>query len=318
MSALVNSWLVFTSPTLFVSLVFASIVVIVFFMKKRTEALEKRLSQASADKEKEIAIAIVRTQEEERNKIALDLHDSVGAELSLLKLKLSKYSYYLKNNLIIKSESFFEDVKQLDETIENVRDVCKDLYPEIIRKKGLLCACRCFAERMSKGRNIRLKFFTDICENDFTLSDEAQRSVFRIFQEIMHNLIKHSVCSRLEIQLYMNHRTGFLKLRLRHNGRVFTNTDATRAIHEGKGHGLMNISNRLKVLGGKISYQRKGHCSFVFVSLPVNSVAKENKTISIEQRGVSIDPQLKMVYSKNSITTRRTRQPKLRQKLGSH
>lgn len=316
MTALVAPLLVSASPVLLVLLVLASLTIVFIYMKRRNALLEQKLSQAKEEKEKEIALAIVRTQEEERNKIATDLHDSVGAELSLLKLKLSRYSYYLKNNLIIKSENFSEDVKQLDETIENVRCVCKDLYPETLRKKGLLYACRYFACRMSKGRNIRLKFSGEVAEQEIILSDEARRSVFRIFQEIMHNLIKHSRCQKLEVKIYMNRNTGFLKFRLRHNGRSFNNSDALKAIDAGSGHGLMNISNRLKVLGGKISYQRKGTNSFVFVSLPMTDGMSGTKLITMQNRGVTIEPELKIVFSKSALPPK-TRQPKLERRQRS-
>src|SRR5690606_24871322 len=132
----------------------------------------------------------VRTQEEERMRIAASLHDSVGAELSMLKLNLSRHAFFLKN--IYKNvDDMQAEILSLDKTVESLREICRDLYPVELKNYGLIAALRDFLDKASKAAGLRYEFRNKLQQNDLKGIEEKKLNLFRISQELLHNIIKH-------------------------------------------------------------------------------------------------------------------------------
>lgn len=244
--------------------------------RKRLANMQLKLLEIENSKNNELKKVILETQLEERSKIASNLHDSIGAELSILKLKLSKHSYYLRNNLFIKSDNFDKDIHQLDEAIKHVRSFCRELHSEVLENKGLIYACAEFAEKLNDSESIKCHFKSSLCEEQLFLNKENKSTFFMIYLELANNIIKHSTCTFLEISLSVN-PLNELNLVLKHNGVKFENTDFEKQKHLNTGIGLSCLSTRAKTLNAKINYLWEDNASFVIFTCPYDKPRGNHK-----------------------------------------
>ena len=270
--------------TLLITLMALAIVYLVLYFNKRFLLMQQKLQLLENEKQSEITKVIEKTRQEERHKIASNLHDGVGAELSLLKLKLTKYSFYLKNNQRIKSHRFIKDINQLDDTIQHVRSVCKDLYAETIDSIGLIKSCEEFAKQINTIDSLKSRFKTNLIENELPISVEHKKVSFMMFQEMMNNILKHSACNTLEINLELTPNKQ-LQLSCIHNGIKFDNEDMAQVINLGKGIGLNCINKRAELIGAHVNYHYKNHRSSVEILIPfTKSINTGNSPITTISR----------------------------------
>jgi two-component system, NarL family, sensor kinase len=256
-----------------------AIIYLVLYFNKRFMLMQQKLQLLENEKQSEISRVIEKTRQEERNKIASNLHDGVGAELSLLKLKLTKYSFYLKNNQRIKSNRFIKDINQLDDTIQHVRSVCKDLYAETIDSIGFIKSCEEFVNQINSVNSIKSRFNTNLIESELPISVEHKKTTFMMFQEMMNNLLKHSACNNLEVNLEVTNNKQ-IKLSCRHNGVKFNNEDMADMITLGKGIGLNCMNKRAELMGAHVNYQYQNQTSSVEILIPYTNSISANAPLS--------------------------------------
>ena len=115
-------------------------------------------------RQQELLNAIIRTQEQERNRIATDLHDSVGSELSMLKLNLSKFAYFLSKKEI-ENKALLEELVHLDQTIDHLGDICKDLYPVTLKTYGFIKTFEEMISKVNKRTGIDCRYRFNLKEN---------------------------------------------------------------------------------------------------------------------------------------------------------
>jgi len=158
----------------------------------------KELYRALRESEKTLrhmSTHLIRAQEKERKRIALELHDELGQALSLLKLKIGSIKKTLPQDQTgLKNEcnGISDYIVQM---VENVRRLSRDLSPRIIEDLGLSSALRWLAESSARHMNIEPLFEMD--DIDSLLSPEAQVTLYRIFQEAITNMVKHAKATRI-------------------------------------------------------------------------------------------------------------------------
>lgn len=255
--------------TTLTAVVLGGIACLLFGYFRKYCSLKARIKELEAEN----ASINSQARQDERSNIASNLHDGVGAELSLLKMKLSRYSFYIKNNLRFKPESFMNDLQQLDSTIKSVRDVCHDLYDGQFRDKNLLESCHDFTQRLGDSGCIRCEFYSNLKENELNLTPEAKKTVFLVFLEIMNNIMRHAQCQDLHVALTRHEET--LRLFFRHNGICFNNLDAHTRIAQKKGIGLNCINKRLQLLSGQVNYLSENNQQLVAVTIPERTSSRK-------------------------------------------
>ena len=140
---------------------------------------------------------IIETQEQERERIAGDLHDGIGQNLAGIKMHLASiYSNY-ENQLNIEDE-LKKMPEMIQEAIKEMRRICFNTLPLVIKQHGLIIAIETLQANLSI-LEIHVKF--DYKENFPTLSEPLKISIFRIVQEFINNSIKHSKASKIHIDL---------------------------------------------------------------------------------------------------------------------
>lgn len=242
------------------------VIYLVIRQRKKYLVQENELLRIKNETEQNVLKAIIKTQEEERNRIATNLHDSVGAELSMLKLNLSKYIYFLKDT-DFNTDYFTKDINNLDNTIETIRMVCKDLYPIMLENYGFIKTFHEICDRLNITGDIACKFRSQIAEDGMGPDFIYKLDLFRICQEVLNNIIKYAHCTAMQISITSNGKK--MLIAFEHNGNAFTNKDAEQLIVQNKGIGLSSIKNRISLIEGRIDYLGRHNGSDVKIEIPL-------------------------------------------------
>lgn len=204
--------------------------------------------------------AILEAEENERRRIAQDLHDGVGQLLSAAKLNLSNLQDKLPNNVPEFQNLYSNAVDLVDESVKEIRLVSHNMMPNALIKSGLVAAVR---ELVQKLNNEKLSIELEINGLQHRMDPSTEAILFRVLQELVSNSIKHSNASKIHIQL-IKHETE-LMLMIEDNGKGF---DA-RKINEFSGIGLKNIQSRVAFLKGTVNFDSAiGKGTTVVVELP--------------------------------------------------
>jgi two-component system, NarL family, sensor kinase len=234
--------IMFSIATAVMLLLAFSIIFFVVFYQKRILSEQLKLKLLEAEYQQKMLQAALESQEKERSRLASDLHDSVGAMLSTIRLSLHP---------VVKAGNGqpLDQTKQLlDETIETVRRISRDLLPTGLEKFGLTHAVREMCERISSSGIIEVL----VTESGDRIEMDKKREVlvYRIVQEIVNNAIRHSKASLLKVTLVWGQT---LDLVIQDNGEGFDYEGFKN--HQGKsGLGLYNIETRASLLGAKLNF----------------------------------------------------------------
>jgi PAS domain S-box-containing protein len=209
---------------------------------------------------------LLAAQEAERGRIARELHDQIGQMLTALKLNLhaiqsarneGEASLLIENNL-----------KMLDEALEQVRDLSVDLRPLLLDDLGLVTALRWYVDHQAQLTGLHAKFTSDSLDSDLRFSAELETACFRIAQEALTNVTRHAHAKHVTVRL--SRSRDYLILLIEDDGAGFD-------IEALRGHalasatlGLQGMEERAHAVGGRIkidSATDKG--TQVFVELPI-------------------------------------------------
>ncbi len=183
----------------------------------------------------------IETQEEERERIARDLHDGVGQSLAAIKLQFEslKANYHQEKNIKANLEAFPEI---LHGAIQELRRICFNALPIVLQEHGLIKAIEEIKINMSTPDFIIKSNYPD---KPIIIDNSLEISIFRIIQEFINNSAKHSHAT--EVNISLSNTAHYLILNLEDNGVGFD----TKKIST-KSRGLKNIKNRVESLQGKI------------------------------------------------------------------
>jgi len=211
--------------------------------RSRQKIQQQQITQLEKDKQLLAIDAMLKGQEEERSRLAKDLHDGLGGMLSGVKLSFVN----MKENLIMDAgsvTSFENSILQLDNTIAELRKVAHNLMPEALVKFGLKNALLDFCNSMQLGGKTKIIF--EQLGTERLLSNTADLYIYRIVQELINNAIKHADADQILVQLTKTNDKVLLTVE--DDGKGYT----TEHIQSAKGIGLKNIQQRVDYLKGKI------------------------------------------------------------------
>jgi signal transduction histidine kinase len=181
--------------------------------------------------------AEINTLENERKRIADDLHDELGPLLSAIKLQIN----HLEPVDESESAALEKSNIQIDSIIQRFREISYDLLPNTLVRKGFITATEEFIGKVKPIYPLNIDFISD----KFTLSPEKELTLYRILQEIIHNTVKHARATQLTIQIHKKGKAIVLKTK--DDGIGFNYTEKTQIAH---GLGLLSIHSRVELLGG--------------------------------------------------------------------
>jgi signal transduction histidine kinase len=199
-------------------------------------------------REREVALArlyekVVSAQEDERKRIARELHDDTSQSLAALVMAIDGSLAALRAGLTPR----LEEAKALAvRTIEEVHRMILDLRPSVLDDLGLQSAIRWYAERHLTGRGVSVRCEFDAPDRRFPAAFET--ALFRVCQEAMSNIARHAHAESVLIQL--SEDGGEIRIEIEDDGRGFEPDNVSHA--ERRHFGLMGIEERVEILGGKV------------------------------------------------------------------
>ncbi len=194
-----------------------------------TRSLEKKIEELYAE--------LIKLQETERQKIARELHDSVGQTILAAKLNLNAYYNSKKNS----QEKFHRAIELIDQTSQELREIYSNLYPSVLKELGLETALYSLIKNMF-SENIKVHWEYKIYKEP---KEEIKLAIYRVIQEVCTNIIKHSKAKQVKFHFFSTGRKIFIEVD--EDGIGFDLTQKTNL----KGLGLNNMKFRVEGLGGK-------------------------------------------------------------------
>jgi signal transduction histidine kinase len=236
--------------TVFISLLIA--IIIIFFVVSII-LYHRRYIQL----QRERIVAEITILENERKRMAADLHDSMGPLLSTIKLNIHSINVTDEpdKRIIEKSGKYIDDV------IKGLRQISHNLLPATLERKGLTEALHEFIRQISDQQLLDIHFRT---AGNINIAPEKEIHVFRIIQEITHNTLKHAQATQLQIVL--SRENDFFLVLIKENGIGF---DVKKVKAESTGLGMKSLAIRTDILNGSISIDSvPGQGTNYFIKIP--------------------------------------------------
>ncbi|MBN1986241.1 MAG: sensor histidine kinase [Prolixibacteraceae bacterium] len=242
-------------------MIILAVSVFFFFVayQKRLLKKELELSRVKSEQQKEILRNTILAQEKERKRIARDLHDEVGAMLSVVKLnvgQIEKKADSEKYKLLAG-----ETKSYLDDVITQVRRISRDLLPPSLEKLGLSFAIQELANWVNKSGQIKADYWSS--GETVRFDSKKELAVFRIVQELLNNTLKHAEASQISIKTKFSDST--LAIAVSDNGKGFNLNEKMET-----GLGLKNLESRSSVVNAKFKLKSnpgKGTTAIIFLHL---------------------------------------------------
>jgi len=215
-----------------------------------------------------ISSLLLNAQEDERRRIAFELHDQLGQDLSVLKLQIGSIKRNLHKDHSELEEMCQNTLLETDKTIEMVRRISRDLSPSILADLGLSAALRWLIRNFSKHSDIEISTAMEDIKNLF--SSDQQIGIYRIVQEIFTNIRKHAEATRVYVNIKKNAQR--VRFSIEDNGIGFDTQRVAAQLSPEKGLGLAAMNERSKMIGGhfEISSQQ-GKGTKISFEVPINS-----------------------------------------------
>jgi signal transduction histidine kinase len=233
-------------------------------LHKQNEAIQaQRIYELEQERHLVAVQSLLKGQEEERSRLARDLHDGVGGLLSGVKLSLST----LKGNFILsesQAESFENAVHQLDNSISELRRVSHNMMPEALIKFGLKEAMENYCESLNLSGKINVAL--QIYGLEQRLEQNTEIILYRIIQELLNNVVRHSDAKNVLIQLVQE--SSRFTLTVEDDGKGFD----INKIKNNNSAGLSNIRARAEYLGGTVDIRSApGEGTSIYIEGEVNT-----------------------------------------------
>ncbi len=245
-----NTTIILIFGTLGMFIMAGAIVLFLYLNHKNTVSYKNHLQEIERKQQKMLLSASLELQEEERQRIAADLHDDAGPLLATIRL-------YLNENLVNQDkttqlQSIFNAKQIVDDAILLIRNISHSLLPPTLKNFGLESAISDYFQKINSSAVINASSrFQDYKSKKIEAGQELL--IYRIIHELVNNIIKHS--NATFIHLSQNNKEKNFYLRIHHDGTGMTQERYDKLSAKSKGLGLKNIKSRVDLLNGKIQFE---------------------------------------------------------------
>ncbi|MBI5370424.1 MAG: sensor histidine kinase [Sphingobacteriales bacterium] len=251
------------------ALVMAILVAGMLYVQYRHKKLVHTREIKAIQQQKEIQLlqAVMQGEEKERNRIAKDLHDGVAGMLAAVKMHFSSMPAV---DHLLQTEGYQQGMKLLNDATQEIRKTSHNLMPEVLLQHGLDEALRRYCNNVNNSKTLQLQY--DSWGEIDRFVDGFELSVYRIVQELINNVIKHSKASQAMVQL--TQQGDLLSISIEDNGIGFEKD------REAEGMGLRSLQSRIKAMNGKIELLVSAQAGVsAYLEFEVSELKKEITTL---------------------------------------
>ncbi|HYO21865.1 MAG TPA: sensor histidine kinase [Flavisolibacter sp.] len=220
----------------------AALLVFLHFRHKR-KLDQKQLQSMKQEKEIQLLQAVMQGEEKERSRIAKDLHDGVAGMLAAVKMHFNSIALHVGG--VLQTEGYQQGLKLLDEASQEVRKTSHNLMPEVLLQHGLDEAIRRYCNNVTNSSKLLVQY--DSIGELSRFVDSFELSVYRIVQELLNNIVKHSKASEAIVQITCQQQ--LLSITIEDNGIGLTADGSQK-----DGIGLKSLQSRVKAMNGRIEF----------------------------------------------------------------
>lgn len=248
--------------TLFLLIVAIGIIMLVLVYQKKQLQYLREKEQLKVAFEKEILESKLEIQEQTLKNISQEIHDNIGQILSLAKLTINTMNLNEQETL----QEKINDSKQLiGKAIQDLRDLSRSLDTDYVTEMGLIKSIEYEFQLIKKTGNYETNLIQE--GNSYRLSPQQELILFRIFQEVMNNIIKHAKASSITVNVH--YLPGNFLLQIKDNGQGF-DISLTNIDIEKSGSGIKNMQNRSRLIGATFDIESEPAIgTTVKISLPL-------------------------------------------------
>jgi len=212
--------------------------------KQKQKDQQQRINELETQQQLTATEAVLKGEEQERTRLAKDLHDGLGGMLSGIKYSLNT----MKGNLIMTPENnqaFERSIDMLDSSIKEMRRVAHNMMPEALVKFGLDTALKDFCNDVNQSGALQVSYQSIGLENE-VIEQTTAITIYRIVQELINNTMKHAMAKTAIVQI--TKADGHLSVTVEDDGKGFD----TAVLKRSQGIGWSNIQNRVEFLKGTL------------------------------------------------------------------
>jgi PAS domain S-box-containing protein len=228
---------------------------------------ERKLAEAALASQK-----LIEAHEEEKTRIARELHDDISQRITLLGMHLGILKQSLPDSATDLEQEIGEMDRQIRDLASEIQAVSHRLHPAKLEVLGLKSAAAGFCEELSNRHDVTIDVhFENVPE---ALPSEISLCLYRVLQEALQNVLKHSVPRRAHVSL--SGQIDTIKLTIKDSGAGFDPQEAMR----GPGLGLTSMKERLKIVGGHFSiHSQRGHGTTIHAVAPLRLPTKSTNGV---------------------------------------
>lgn len=215
-------------------------------LEQQEQLQKQKINELENEKQLLASEAVIKGQEEERGRLAKDLHDGLGGLLSGVKYTLAN----MKSHVVLDADHaliFERSLDMLDHSIAELRRVAHNMMPEVLVKFGLAEAVKSYCESLDQSGVFKIDF--QVLGDIDRLDSQQEILLYRIVQELLNNVARHASASHVLVQLARHGQQ--LAITVEDNGKGFNTGQVTQSA----GAGWANIRSRIDYLKGKLDVQ---------------------------------------------------------------
>jgi signal transduction histidine kinase len=227
---------------LIIALLLIGLLTFVYLNKKK--AHQKEVQSLKQEKEIQLLQALMQGEEKERSRIAKDLHDGVAGMLAAVKMHLSSVP---AADELLQTEGYQQGIRLLNEATQEIRKTSHNLMPEVLLQHGLDEALRRYCSSVNNNKALQVQY--DSWGSIVRFDDSFELSVYRIVQELVNNIVKHSKATQAMVQV--SQQEDVLSISIEDNGVGFTKAGTSVS----DGMGLRSLQSRVRAMNGRLEMQ---------------------------------------------------------------
>jgi signal transduction histidine kinase len=233
----------------------------------------EKMVDLRTDELRRLSVRLMTMQDQERRRIARDLHDGLGQELAVAKMVLDKM--LLQKSTQPTDAAWSQASSIVERAIQQVRTMSHLLHPPLLDEVGLMSALAWYVEGLTKRSGIETSL--DVQPRDFPrLATEVETAVFRIVQEALTNVFRHAGASKVGITLTQNN--GQIVVAVRDDGKGIGQSVAELR-PESVGVGIGGMKQRAKEFGGVLRLVNANPGTLVELTIPTDSAVREPNAV---------------------------------------